>query len=1263
MRSFISTCTSAVLTALVLTQAHAATIVVNSDGTPSSPGFADDGQCTLFEAVAAANDNAPSGTLPGECIAGEGGGVMDEIVFDPAMLPAVILMESELIIDEGLAINGPHRDLLTLQGLLTSRIMQFSNMRSDDDFELRGMTLSGGRASGQDTFDGSGGAIWTSHGGEGVSLTIERVRFEGNSARVFGGAIAIQLGIDGTTTIRESIFENNVTDGSALEISASGGGAIFIGAFQQVTIEDSTFVGNHADTIQNQDRRNGRGNDRGGDTDRGGGAIYILSQNPNADSTLDVFRSTFSENWTDGTGGAISVGDPAFFDDRSIVSVRHSTLTLNRADDDDDRPGGSGGAIYSTSQDGVTLFNSLIAQNEDESTDPAPNLAGSFNTLGHNYISTNQGVEGTFPAGLPNANNDFTTAADDLNSDGLLELADNGGPTSTHGLMGADPLTVDNGRCAQQSVDQRGASDPVTLLRPVDQPLIVNLFDGCDIGAFERDAEATALPHPVADIYSVAEDQVLIVDDVGGSLTPSADDDGILVNDSHPDGLPLVVVNAGTLSPTSSDMSSGGELELFADGTLVYTPPANESGRADAAPSEVSDGRNWAIAQLSVDVLPVNDAPTFTAATSTINASTSGVPVTVPGWASDIDAGAPDEVDQILTFEFTIVDGDPGLLAGAPSLDPATGDLEYEIVSGQTGFVLMDVVLVDDGGTDLGGIDASVPASLTIAFDSNPPDVTISAPPDGSSFDFGETVAFAADASDIEDGDLSASLSWQSDIDGVLGTGATLGVDTLSVGAHRVRARVVDSDGLPGRDFIELIVQPPRTPPIVEITAPSDGSTTSVGDPVTFAGTAQDAEDGDLSAILTWTSNRQGAIGSGASFSTAQLVAGAHVITASAVDSDGDEGTDEVNITVTENQDTYQLRLIKYNDVDQDGTNNELNLGGGDPPSGNALTGWEFTVYDDQTNLVAQGTTSVENPGATGDLGIRVSLPGLISGETYTICETQQTGWTNTEPGTLDPTYGQPCETVTLTSSTTVTRYFGNYIDNQPPVADAGPDQVVLDADDSGSELVVLDGTGSSDPDGTIASSDYVWTLDGEEIAVGASASFAFTVGVHDVVLIVTDDDGASDTDTARITVSAPDTIVLRIIKYNDIDQDGTNNELNLGGGDPPSGNALTGWEFTVYDDQTNLVAQGTTSVENPGANGDLGIRVSLPGLICDETYTICETQQAGWVNTQPGTIDPVYGEPCRTATLSGRSIVMGYFGNAFQGEIFRDRFQPIDPP
>jgi len=91
---------------------------------------------------------------------------------------------------------------------------------------------------------------------------------------------------------------------------------------------------------------------------------------------------------------------------------------------------------------------------------------------------------------------------------------------------------------------------------------------------------------------------------------------------------------------------------------------------------------------------------------------------------------------------------------------------------------------------------------------------------------------------------------------------------------------------------------------------------------------------------------------------------------------------------------------------------------------------------------------------------------------------------------------------------------------NTPPVADAGPDQTVTDTDGDGSQDVNLDGTGSTDSDGSITS--YVWSEGGVQIATGATPTVSLDVGTHTVTLTVTDDDNATDTDTVSITVSPP---------------------------------------------------------------------------------------------------------------------------------------------
>ena len=89
---------------------------------------------------------------------------------------------------------------------------------------------------------------------------------------------------------------------------------------------------------------------------------------------------------------------------------------------------------------------------------------------------------------------------------------------------------------------------------------------------------------------------------------------------------------------------------------------------------------------------------------------------------------------------------------------------------------------------------------------------------------------------------------------------------------------------------------------------------------------------------------------------------------------------------------------------------------------------------------------------------------------------------------------------------------------NQPPTADAGADQTVTAANTNNAAQVTLDGTGSTDTDGTIVS--YAWSANGGEFATEATPTYVFGVGTTEVTLTVTDDDGATATDTVSITVS-----------------------------------------------------------------------------------------------------------------------------------------------
>ncbi|HEY7444940.1 MAG TPA: choice-of-anchor D domain-containing protein [Vicinamibacterales bacterium] len=105
-----------------------------------------------------------------------------------------------------------------------------------------------------------------------------------------------------------------------------------------------------------------------------------------------------------------------------------------------------------------------------------------------------------------------------------------------------------------------------------------------------------------------------------------------------------------------------------------------------------------------------------------------------------------------------------------------------------------------------------------------PPVVAITAPAGGSVFDESQTVTFAASASDIEEGDLTALLTWTSSLDGAIGNGGQIAIATLSVGVHTITASVTDTGGKTSSESttVTIVVVPPSTTVQVRVAASSD---------------------------------------------------------------------------------------------------------------------------------------------------------------------------------------------------------------------------------------------------------------------------------------------------------------------------------------------------------------------------------------------------------------------------------------------------------
>jgi len=192
--------------------------------------------------------------------------------------------------------------------------------------------------------------------------------------------------------------------------------------------------------------------------------------------------------------------------------------------------------------------------------------------------------------------------------------------------------------------------------------------------------------------------------------------------------------------------------------------------------------------------------------------------------------------------------------------------------------------------------------SVTDTCPNTAPSASITSPANSSMSNEFVSVSFAGSGSDAEDGALTGtSLVWSSSLDGAIGTGVSFNKSDLSVGVHTITLTATDSDGANGTASVQVtVVVVPNAPPAVTITDPADGGSVADGTNVTFTGTAVDPEDGAITgAALVWTSDLDGVIGSGATFSTSTLSGGLHSIVLTATDSEAAAGSDTISFAIT----------------------------------------------------------------------------------------------------------------------------------------------------------------------------------------------------------------------------------------------------------------------------------------------------------------------------------------------------------------------------
>ena len=353
--------------------------------------------------------------------------------------------------------------------------------------------------------------------GSGVTARFSGLTLADGFAAGGSGAAILSFDNNSSITVTESVFRNNVAGATGGAISTSG----------SLTISGSTFVGNRANTA---------------------GAIA-------PSGVLNVVNSTFSGNAATETRGAISAG--------AAGSVfRNVTITGNRADSDGDGDGDGGGLFLFNN--GVTLYNTIVAGNFTGSG-TTPSDIGGFGAGTVNAASANNliGDAGT-ASGLTDGTNGNIVGVGGSGTRAIgtildTTLADNGGTTPTHALVGGS-VAIDAGSNAQAV-----GTDGNTPL-PTDQRggFFSRRAGGTtDIGAYEFGAEAVS--------------PSIIQFGTGGFQTAAAtavDADGN-------------VYVAGDTDGTLPGQTSAGDSDAFvrkysADGALLWTRQFGTS-RSDTA--------------------------------------------------------------------------------------------------------------------------------------------------------------------------------------------------------------------------------------------------------------------------------------------------------------------------------------------------------------------------------------------------------------------------------------------------------------------------------------------------------------------------------------------------------------------------------------------------------------------------------------------------------------------------------------------------------
>lgn len=515
---------------------------------------------------------------------------------------------------------------------------------------LKDVTVRGGSAA-------TGGGIANSG-----TLTLEATTITDNSATTDGGGIFNASG----ATLR--ISSSSITHNRSL--SGQGGGIRSLGT---LTVSTSTLSDNSAEQGGGLSTQSGTttlinstiaGNSA---VPYYGGGIFKLGTEP-----LLVVNSTIAGNTSGERGGGM------YLTGGGAVSVINTTLAGNAA------PQG-GGLYYGGAA--ATVANSIVWGNSSQIMRITSGLTVRSSLVAGGYTGTgNLSADPLFVAPAD------STLAPTTAGDYQLQF---GSPAIDAGDSAALPAD-------STDLDSDGdTTEPI----PFDQAGNERIMGGsADLGAYERQplnqSPTLDQPAPLTMLEDVAAQRVNLTGisaGVGESQTLVVD-----AASSNPSLIP-----APTVSYTSPDTS----------GSLVVTPAADRSGTATITitvrdSGGTDDGATDTLTRtLTVNVMPVNDAPSFVAGPDQHVAASAG-PQMVAGWASGFRPGPADEDGQTL-LGYTITTSAPTLFRVLPAID-ASGTLTYTPQPNTSGSAIITVAAQDSGGTADGGQDTSTAQLFTI---------------------------------------------------------------------------------------------------------------------------------------------------------------------------------------------------------------------------------------------------------------------------------------------------------------------------------------------------------------------------------------------------------------------------------------------------------------------------------------------------------------------------------------------------------------------